>query len=112
MNTQATPDNSIKNENRRSQAAESATRTLDSHPVLTAIGVISFGLIMGVLVQKALTSDFIGSGTNLVAQCKRNPKYNPEACAPILEARSPARQRTRGGVGIDPESRPFQLSDE
>lgn len=80
--------------------------------IVAVAAAVLGGLLLGYLVQKALSSDFLGSGTRLVHACKNNPDFDAGACGPILEARATARVRTSRELGVPNPSTAFQLSEE
>lgn len=86
-------------------------RSSDDSIVAVAAAVVA-GLLLGYLAQKALSSDFLGSGTRLVHACKKDPKFDSEACGPIIEARAPTRLKTSRELGVPQSSTAFQLSEE
>jgi hypothetical protein len=94
------------------EAPKAAVRVLNTAAIFTATGAVLFGLLLSYLAQKALTSQFLGSGTRLVDLCKQNPKHNHAACEPILEVRKPAKVKTSRETGIQESGVPFQLSEE
>jgi hypothetical protein len=96
----------------KSTTPEAAKIASKSSLVLSVATAIAFGLLLGFLAQLALTSEFLGSGTRLVDRCKQNPKSDPEACAPIIEARTPAKRKSSRASGIPEKTSPFQLSED
>lgn len=106
------PKNSAPNEHVNETAHKVARRARNLSSIVTTIGAVLFGLLLSILAQKALKSDFVGSGSRLVDMCKKNPKYNPEVCGPIIEARAPSKPRSSRETGIEKKSLPFQLSED
>ncbi len=102
-------DNSARAKTNAPQASKVAPK---SGMIIGVAAAVLFGLLLGYLTQLALKSEFLGSGTRLVDRCKQNPRYNPEACAPILEARAPAKRKTSRESGIPEKSSPFQLGED
>jgi len=80
--------------------------------IVAVAAAVLGGLLLGYLVQKALSSEFLGSGTRLVHACKNDPDFDAEACGPILEARAPAKLKTSRELGVPNPSTAFQLSEE
>jgi hypothetical protein len=101
-----TPNTSASSESTSQTSDKEATSAYSLVPV---IGVALFGLLLSILALKALTADFLGSGTRLVDMCKQDPKHNPAACGPILEARAPLKRKTSRETGVQEKSVPFQL---
>lgn len=107
----ASSNNSPTHKATTEQPQKAAKGNENIYLIIVAVAVVSFGLLLGFLAQKTLSSSFIGSGTRLIDRCKTDPRHNPEACAAILEARAPAKPkapRTR----VSNKSSAFQLSDE
>lgn len=104
---------SVDNSARAKSATPQATKIAPKNGVIVSIAAaVLFGLLLGFLTQLALKSEFLGSGTRLVDRCKQNPKYNPEACAAIIEARTPARRKSSRESGIPEKTSPFQLAED
>jgi len=80
--------------------------------IVAVAAAVLGGLLLGYLIQTALSSEFLGSGTRLVHACKNDPDFDAEACGPILEARAPARLKTSRELGVPNPSTAFQLSEE
>jgi hypothetical protein len=106
------PNNSVSSGHAKEVTPKATRSARDVSSIVTAIGAVLFGLLLGILAQKALTAEFLGAGTRLVDMCKENPKHDPEACGPILEVRAPVKQKTGRETGIKEKSAPFQLSEE
>ncbi|MEY4701340.1 MAG: hypothetical protein RL326_1527 [Pseudomonadota bacterium] len=105
-------NNSATDKDAIERAPKAAQRVLNTTTICTVTGALLFGLLVSYLAQKALTSQFIGSGTRLVDQCKQNPNHNRDACEPILEVRRPAKIMNSRETGIQESGLPFQLSED
>lgn len=108
----ASTNNSAANKDAIEHAPKAAKRVVNTAHIFTVTGAVLFGLLLGFLAQKALTSQFLGSGTRLVDRCKQKPHHNLKACEPILEVRRPAKVKTSRETGIEERGLPFQLSED
>ena len=102
---------SLKEPSAAPKIAHSSTREIIVTGAWALVLIVSF-ISVGFGLQHLFRQEFLGEKTKLIQECKKNPKFNPQACAELLEARTTTPPKKSVALPGSIPSAKFRLSSD